>query len=170
MKQEPEHWTTWLARKTYKSSFGDRNNHSSYSPLTNTVGLLDGSAEAMKILRDAQMVVFDQTPTLRDLHAMGALTNALDYVKGKDLRGRFSHTLALCPDSLVEWAETTETKPKLVHISDIRLSEQTYTPSLEEDESTLCNNLRQANNMPAGPERDAEYVRLGVLNEPTPTA
>jgi hypothetical protein len=87
MKQEPEHWTQWLARKSYKSAFKNHINHSSYSPLTNTVGLSDGSAEAQQILRNAQTAVFDQKPTVEGLMAMAILQNALDYVKGKNMCG-----------------------------------------------------------------------------------
>ena len=95
MDKTPEHWTQWVARKSYKSSFKDRMIRSSYTPKTNTVGLYDGSAEAQQILRNAQTAVFDQDPTLNGLHAMGALTNALDYVKGKDISDRYSNTGAL---------------------------------------------------------------------------
>ena len=87
MDKTPEHWTQWLARKSYKSSFKDRMNRSSYSPKSNTPGLYDGSAEAQQILRNAQTAVFDQDPTVDGLMAMAILQNALDYVKGKNMCG-----------------------------------------------------------------------------------
>ena len=84
--KEPEHWTTWLARKCYKSSFRSRENRSSYSPKTNTPGLYDGSSEARKIIRSAKEEAIDNPI------AFGALTHALDYLKGKDILNMGGHT------------------------------------------------------------------------------
>jgi hypothetical protein len=59
------------------------------------VGLYDGSAEAQQILRAAQTAVFDSDPSSEGLLAMGALTNALNYLKGRDICGKFSNTAVL---------------------------------------------------------------------------
>lgn len=40
----------WIAVRSHRSHFRDRTNRSSYSPKTNTPGLLDGSAEVRAIL------------------------------------------------------------------------------------------------------------------------
>jgi hypothetical protein len=109
-----EHWTQWIARKTYKSVFSRRKNKSSYEPKTNTPGLLDGSAEARQILRDAQVAVFDSTPSNDGIIAMGILRDALDHVKGKDLSpSRFKFSAEFFTD-LVTWVK--EQQGELVQI------------------------------------------------------
>ena len=101
--EKAEHWTTWLARKCYGSSFRSRENRSSYAPKSNTPLLYDGSAEAQAIVKNAKEKAIDNP------NAFGALAHALDYLKGRDVRGRFSYTqefftsVAIWDDERQEW-------------------------------------------------------------------
>jgi hypothetical protein len=86
-------------------------NRSSYTPKTNTVGLYDGSAEAQQILRNAQMAVFDQEPTTDGWFAMGALRNAVDYLKGKNRDTDYSFTKSFTENEHTEECELPSPGP-----------------------------------------------------------
>ena len=80
-----EHPLAWIARKSHKTCFV---RPGTSSPANNSELLYDGSAEARQTLVDA-------IPAVDNDAAYGALGNVLDYLKGKDIRGRFSFTRAL---------------------------------------------------------------------------
>jgi hypothetical protein len=72
-----EHPFLWIARKTHKTHF-DHGSRCTSSPLSNTPGLYDGSAEARAILETAYDAVEGSS-------ALGALRHALEHLKGMDV-------------------------------------------------------------------------------------
>jgi hypothetical protein len=114
--EREEHWTLWLARKCYKSSFRDRFECKS-SPANNTGLLYDGSALARQIVSEAQKVVISEPASKEGLIALGILKNALDYMKGQFVGQRFSFTREFFSD-LESWVANTKAEPEeLIQIS-----------------------------------------------------
>ena len=130
-----ENWFTWIARKTHKSVFSGSKNRPHSSPLTNTPGLYDGSAEARAILQGA-IDAWENSGSETfgaDYIALGSLGNALDYLKGRDMQGRFSYTVSFFGPTLAEWteqlnAEAPKEKPELVQISPVIAEEIVAEP------------------------------------------
>ena len=77
----------WIAQKSHKTHF---HLPGKSSPANNSELLYDGSAEARAILKDALERVHMREDM--SLEAVGVLTNALDYLKGCFVGGRFSNT------------------------------------------------------------------------------
>ena len=99
----------WIARKSHKSSFRDPRNRSSYEPKTNTARLVEyeeGLGEALELLKSAKTRIFDtekKDMSYADMYAMGALSHAVDHLKGKDINPALSATRTLQDENSAIW-------------------------------------------------------------------
>jgi hypothetical protein len=138
MFEQQEHPFMWLSRKQHKTHFGRPGKS---SPANNSELLYDGSAEARAILASAHEGLLETYTGGQEYFAFTALENALDYLKGKDVRGRFSGTKELFDsESTLEALLTPEPEEKLVQIDmssiESRIIDELGTEVTNEPETT----------------------------------
>jgi hypothetical protein len=140
-QEKPLDWVFRRKRKTHFHRPGKS------SPSNNTELLYNGSVEAREILSNALNLAYEDHEdiahtTAGSLSSVCILETALDYLKGRDIQGRFSYTADFFGPTLAEWTEQLLTeseteKPELVQIYPMQ-NQEPAKDKPDESETASC--------------------------------